>query len=87
MPINEQQDTLALTIDRHVSEIIASDGEDKEILLSMADHMDMFQTLMGISTSEEMNVLCERYNGFYRLSALLERLASAIDNGTVTAPE
>ena len=55
--------------------------------MSLADHMGTFKQLMDISTGEEMNALCERYEGFYRFATLLERLAEGIADGSIPVPE
>jgi hypothetical protein len=34
-----------------------------------------------------MDVLCERYNGFYRFAKLLENLAQGIADGSIPVPE
>lgn len=34
-----------------------------------------------------MDMLCERYNGFYRFATLLERLAEGIADGSIPVPE
>jgi hypothetical protein len=34
--------------------------------MSLADHMGTFKKMMDISMGEEMNALCQRYDGFYR---------------------
>jgi hypothetical protein len=87
MPLTEQQAQLAGTIDRHVKHVLAQGGGDEELLMSLADHMGIFKQLMDISTGEEMNALCQRYDGFYRLAALLERLAEGIADGSIPVPE
>ena len=87
MPLTEQQTRLAGTIDGHVQHVLARGGGDEELLVSLADHMGTFKQLMDMSTGEEMNALCERYEGFYRFAALLERLAEGIADGSIPVPE
>jgi hypothetical protein len=87
MPLTEQQTQLAGTIDRHVKHVLAQGGGDEELLMSLADHMGTFKQLMDLSTGEEMNVLCQRYDGFYRFANLLERLAEGIADGSIPVPE
>ena len=38
-------------------------------------------------TSEEMDVLCERYDGFYRFAKVLEMLARGIADGSIPVSE
>jgi hypothetical protein len=87
MPLTEQQTRLADTIDRHVKHIVAQGGGDEQLLRSLADHMGTFKQLMDLSTGEEMNALCERYDGFYHFAKLLERLAEGIADGSIPVPE
>jgi hypothetical protein len=87
MPLTEQQTQLAGAIDRHVRHILAQGGGDEELLMSLADHMGTFKQLMDLSTGEEMNALCQRYDGFYRFATLLERLAEGIADGSIPVPD
>ena len=87
MPLTEQQMRLASTIDRHVKHILAQGGDDEALLMSLADHMGTFKRLMDMSKGEEMNALCERYDGFYRFAKLLETLAEGIADGSIPVPE
>jgi hypothetical protein len=87
MPLTAQQTRLACTIDTHVKHVLAHGGGDEELLVSLADHMGTFKQLMDMSTGEEMNGLCQRYDGFYRFAKLLERLAEGIADGSIPVPE
>ena len=86
MPLTEQQAQLAATIDTHVTHVLAHGGEDEALLMPLADHMGTFKQLMDLSTGEELNALCERYKGFYRVAAHLERLAEGIAHSRIPAP-
>ena len=55
MPLTAQQTRLAVTIDTHVTHILATGGGDEAVLQSLADHMGTFKQLMDMSTGEEMN--------------------------------
>jgi len=87
MPLTEQQTRLASIIDQHVKHVLAEGGGDEALLMSLADHMVAFKQLMDMSTIEEMNALCQRYEGFYRFANLLERLAEGIADGSIPVPE
>jgi len=39
------------------------------------------------ATSEEINALCNRYEGLYRFAQLLEMLAEGIADGSISVPE
>ena len=87
MPLTEQQTELARAIDTHVTHVLAHGGGDEELLVTLADHMGTFKQLMDMSTGEEMNALCQRYDGFYHFAKLLERLAEGIADGSIPVPD
>jgi hypothetical protein len=87
MPLTALQTRLAETIDTHVRQVLAHGGGDEAVLLSMADHMPTFKQLLDTCTGEEMDLLCDRYDGFYRFAQLLERLAEGIADGSIPVPE
>ena len=43
--------------------------------------------LVDTCTGEEMDALCDRYDGFYRFAKLLEMLAGGIADGSIPVPE
>jgi hypothetical protein len=55
MPLNAQQTRLAVTIDRHVNQVMANGGGDEELLRSMFDHMCTFKQLLDTCSREEMD--------------------------------
>ena len=87
MPLTEKQIRLASTIDEHVKETTGTGGTDEELLLSMSDYMDTFKRVMDLSTKDEMDTLCQRYDGFYHFAKLLEMLAAGIVDGSIEVPE
>ena len=87
MPLTVQQTQLAETIDTHVRQVLAHGGGDEALLLSLADYMPIFKQLLDTCTSVEMDLLCERYDGFYRFAKLLERLAEGIADGSIPVPD
>ena len=87
MPLTEQHTQLALTIDTHVKQVLAHDGGDEALLLSLADTMPTFKQLLDTCTGEEMDILCDRYDGFHRFAKLLEMLAEGIADGSIPVPE
>ena len=82
---------LAETIDTWVQDIVrqsSSDEQaDEQILENMIDYMEPFKQLLDTCTKLEMNLLIQRYDGFYRFANLLERLAQAIQDGVIEVPE
>ncbi len=87
MPLTEQQTRLAGAIDRHVRHVLAQGGGDEELLMSLADHLGTFKQVLDLSTGEEMDALCQRYEGFYRFAKLLERLAQGLADGSLPVPD
>jgi hypothetical protein len=86
MSLTEEHIRLASTIDRHVTYTLASSGSEG-LLVSMYDYMGLFKQLLDTCSPEDMDVLCERYKGFYRFAQLLENLAQGIADGTIPVPE
>jgi hypothetical protein len=86
MPLTEQHIRLAVTIDRHVNQVLANGGGDEALSRSMADHMSTFKQLLDTCSREEMDLLCQRDDGFYRFAKLLETLAQGIADGTIPVP-
>jgi hypothetical protein len=87
MLLTALQTRLAETIDTHVRQVLAQGGGDEALLLLMADYMPTFKQLLDTCTGAEMDMLCDRYDGFYRFAKLLERLAEGIADGSIPVPE
>jgi hypothetical protein len=89
--VDAKKTHLAEMIDNWVLDLVRhSDNEnqaDEQILESMLDYMTPFKQLLDTCTKLEMNLLIQRYDGFYRFANLLERLAQAIQDGVITVPE
>ena len=87
MPFTAQQTRLAMMIDTHVTQVLADGGGDEGLLLSLADHMGTFKQLLETCTSEELNALCDWYEGLYRFALLLETLAQGLADGSIPVPD
>lgn len=87
MALTAHQTQLALRIDTHVRHVLAQDGGDEALLMSMADYMGTFKQLLDTCTRADMDTLCERYDGFYRFAKLLEMLAEGIADGSIPVPK
>jgi hypothetical protein len=87
MPLTKNQIRLAVIIDKYVKQTIKNGGDDEDLLVSMYEYMGTFKQLLDSSTQQEMNELCQRYDGFYRFAFLLERLAEGITNGIIPVPK
>ena len=86
MSLTEEHIRLAVTIDRHVTHTLAN-GDTEDLLVSMYDYMGLFKQLLDTLSPEDMDTLCERYEGFYRFAQLMENLAQGIADGTIPVPE
>jgi hypothetical protein len=87
MSFTAEQTRLAVLIDTHVTQVLAHGGGDEGLLLSLADYMGTFKQLLETCTSEELNALCDRYEGLYRFAKLLEMLAAGIADGSIPVPD
>ncbi len=87
MSLSKKKTRLAVTINQHVNKVIARGGGDEELLVSMYDQMATFKQLLDTCSAEEMDILCQQYDGFYRFSKLLENLAQGIAKGTISVPK
>lgn len=87
MPLTEKQNHLASIIDKYVKQTIKNGGNDEDLLTSMYTYMGTFKQLLDTSTHQEMDELCQRYDGFYRFARLLELLAEGIADGIIEVPE
>jgi hypothetical protein len=87
MPFTAEQTRLAVMIDTHVTQVLTNGGGDEALVLSLADYMGTFKQLLDTCTSEELNALCDRYEGLYRFALLLETLAQGIADGSIPVPD
>lgn len=63
------------------------DKREEELLMLVANNMHDIKDILDISEKNELNLYCEQYDGFYQCMNLLERLAMAIEDGTIKASE
>ena len=77
---------LAEEIDAWAQGVEAGGGGDEQLLAGMVDYMGPFKRLLDSCSSLEMQLLIQRYDGFYRVSQLLEQLAAAIADGVIDVP-
>jgi len=82
----ERREKLAQAINEHAYQILANGGGDEELMRSMYDIMPDVKIIMDSSTHNDMDALCYRYDGFYRVMKLLEMTAQAISEGAITVP-
>jgi hypothetical protein len=89
--VDAQNVQLAEMIDTWVQDIIRSSHSDEQaderILEGMVDYMESFKHLLDNCTELEMTLLVNQYDGFYRFANLWERLAQALQDGVIEAPE
>ncbi len=81
-----KQARIAARIDAAMQPLLRDDADDIAILTGMSDHMADFKTLIDTAKPGVMDELCKRYHGFYRYAKVLERIAGAIQSGTISVP-
>jgi hypothetical protein len=64
MPLTSKQIQLAERIDIWANSV----QSDTEMLQGMTEYMATFKQIMDTTTSHEMDMLCTRYDGFYRFA-------------------
>ena len=83
MPLSEEQLRLAKRIDEHTNRVLSDETGYGPLLMSLPEYMEDFGRVMEISTREEMNELCERYDGFYRFAKFMEEFARGLADGSI----
>lgn len=86
MSLTAEHLQIASILDQASKRIIANGGDDVEILRDMAAYMDGFKRLIDTTTAEEMDELCDRFDGFYHYAKVLEALAGGIASGENNVP-
>lgn len=81
-----KQARIAARIDAAMQPLLRDNTDDIAILTSMSDHMTDFKTLIDTAKPGVMDVLCQRYPGFYLYAKVLENIAGAIQSGAITVP-
>jgi hypothetical protein len=69
-----------------VKGVVKKGGGDEQLLEGMHAYMDTFKQLMDTCSQTEMSRLIQQYDGLYRLTDLLERLAQGIADGVIPVP-
>jgi len=83
MKFSAEQLKLASKIDDYVRELQENGKNEVEIYIEMADKMLDFKRLLKISSYDEMNGLCARFDGFYHYSKIIENIAEGIKSGEI----
>lgn len=74
-------------INDHVQKFPDTEAGATQLLVTIYDYMEAFQFVMNNTTSEEMDYLCQNYDGFYRFAKLLELMAQGISSGAIQVPK
>jgi hypothetical protein len=82
--LKSEPEDLVTYIDKEVTKIISANGDNVDILIAVSDRMNELKTLLDSTPEEEMDMYCERYEGFYLFMAILEDLAEDISTGRVS---
>ena len=86
MALTQDHKRLAERIDKKVTKILKHGGNDVDVLTGLTSYMNDFKTLMDTTSKDDMNALCERFDGFYRYAKILENLAEGIHSGDIIVP-
>ena len=86
MALTERHLHVARLIDDFVQATFERGGNEDDILTHMIDYMDSFKQLLDSTTSEQMDELCERFDGFYLFASLMSTMAAGIADGTIAVP-
>ena len=86
MPLTEHHLHQARLINDFVNQTFESGGNEEALLRNMVHYLPTFKGLMDTTTSDEMDELCQRFDGFYLFASLLENLASGIAKGDIDVP-
>ena len=76
---------IATRIHGQITKLLSAGANDLDIFTGMADQMDDFRTVLGSALPGEMDMLCARYEGFYRYAKILEEVAQGIEAGEIHA--
>ncbi len=64
-----------------IAKNILRHGGQEELLMSLPNKMNKIKKLLDYSSKNELDLYCEKYDGFYQYMILLESLASATADG------
>ncbi len=87
MHIDANQLHLVKRIDYHANQFQDNETGDAQLLTTMYDYMTDFKQVMDSTTQAQMDYLIQEYDGFYRFTKLLERIAQGISDGTISVPK
>jgi hypothetical protein len=87
MSLDSKTKNFIIDFDKRMKVHIANNSSDEMILASMFEEMPKIKKIMDNSNPEEMNKLCEEYDGFYYYMKLLENLATGISKGDIVVPD
>lgn len=85
--MTESVTELVERIDNQANDIILNGGGDEELLLSLHDVMADLKIIMDASTEQELDLICQQYEGFYLYMRIIEQLAEKIADGTISVPK
>lgn len=80
MALTEIQKQTIAELDNKAKQILQHSG-DEALLMSLCDKMHKIKDIMDSSTHHELNLYCQRYEGFYHYMKLLEKMALGISQG------
>lgn len=86
MPLTKEQIQLVINIDSKANQVIHGGGNDRDLLLYVQDLITKDHELYSIlesGSSKELDLLYDKYEGFYLIIKLLEQLAECSSRGII----
>jgi hypothetical protein len=83
MPLTEKHHQQAQHIDNYVKNILQNGGTDQDIMINMYDYMSGFKDLLDQLSGQEIDLICQQYEGFYKFANILEKVAQGIKRGDI----
>lgn len=85
--LNAEQLQLVKIVDDHTLRFPNTEIGEADLLQSCYDYMDAFKRVMDGTSRVQMDYICQQYDGFYRFTKLMEKLARGIADGIIDVPK
>lgn len=76
--LNIEQKQFIIDIDRLVKEILSDGGDEEKILINMYKYLPKIKTIIKSASKLTLDELCWKYDGFFKLMTIIEKLAKGI---------
>lgn len=86
MALSNIQKQLISDIDHKVKIILANNGTEEDILISLTQKMPSIMEMIKAAGTKEIEMYFDEYDGFYYFVKIIENLAQKISEGTIKVP-